>query len=162
MRRPATLAGLPTAEVFYEPHTEACVVCRLDRQLPPVGTLAGLVQYDLYQLSGKVSDRKDEREGGPGLTACAELIRRRSAQPVFDLRHLVRWVFFNLYVGNNGSHAKNLPLYNLPGQGVTLTLSSDLMCTRLYPGLPPELVFAFGGEVRSDEMGAENLATMAR
>jgi serine/threonine-protein kinase HipA len=78
-----------------------------------------------------VSDRKYEKEGGPGLAACAELIRRYSAQPAVDLRHLVRWVFFNLYVGNNDSHAKNLSIYSVPGQGVTLTPFYDLMCTRL-------------------------------
>jgi len=115
--RAAALAGLPTAEVFYEPRTEACVVRRFDRQLRPGGKLARLVQYDLCQLAGTVSDRKYEKEGGPGLAACAELIRRYSTQPAVDLRHLVRWVFFNLYVGNNDSHAKNLSIYSVPGQG---------------------------------------------
>ena len=67
--RAAALAGLPTAEVFYEPHTEACVVRRFDRQSRADGTLARLVQYDLCQLAGTVSDRKYEKEGGPGLTA---------------------------------------------------------------------------------------------
>jgi hypothetical protein len=63
------------------------------------------VQYDLCQLAGAVSDRKHAKEGGPGLAACAELIRRYSAQPAAGPRHLLRWVFFNLYVGNNDSHA---------------------------------------------------------
>ena len=160
--RAAALAGLPTAEVFYEPHTEACVVRRFDRQMRADGTLARLVQYDLCQLAGTVSDRKYEKEGGPSLAACAELIRRYSTQPAVDLRHLVRWVFFNLCVGNNDSHAKNLSIYSLPGQGVTLTPFYDLMCTRLYPGLSPEFAFAIGGEVRPGEMSAEHLALMAR
>jgi hypothetical protein len=157
----AFLAGLPTAEVFYEPHTEACVVRRFDRQLRPDGTLARLVQYDLCQLAGTVSDRKYEKEGGPGLAACADLIRRYSAQPAVDLRHLVRWVFFNLFVGNNDSHAKNLSIHSVPGRGVTLTPFYDLMCTRLYPGLSPEFAFAIGSEVRPGEMGAKHLALMA-
>jgi len=103
-----------------------------------------------------------EKEGGPGLAACAELIRLYSAQPAVDLRHLVRWVFFNLYVGNNDSHAKNLSTCSVPCHGVTLTPFYDLMCTRLYPGLPPEFAFAIGGEVRPGEMGATHLALMAR
>lgn len=96
------------------------------------------MQYDLCQWAGTVSDRKYEKEGGPGLAACAELIRRYSVQPAVDLRHLVRWVFFNLYVGNHDSHAKNLSVYSVPGLGVTLTPFYDLMCTRLYPGLSAE------------------------
>jgi serine/threonine-protein kinase HipA len=159
--RAAALAGLPAAEVFYEPRTEACVVRRFDRQLRPDGTLTRLVQYDLCQLAGTLSERKYEKEGGPGLAACAELIRRYSTQPAVDLRHLVRWVFFNLYLGNNDSHAKNLSIYSVPGQGVTLTPFYDLVCTRLYPGLSAEFALAIGGEVRPGEMRAEHLALMA-
>ncbi|MBS1178605.1 MAG: putative HipA protein [Proteobacteria bacterium] len=160
--RAAALAGLPTAKVFQEVHTEACVVCRFDRQLRHDGTLARLVQYDVCQLAGTVSDRKYEKERGPGLAACAELIRRYSTQPAVDLRHLLRWVFFNLYVGNHDSHAKNLSIYSVPGQGATLTPFFDLMCTRLYPGLSPEFALAIGGEARPGEMSAEHLALMAR
>jgi serine/threonine-protein kinase HipA len=159
--RAAALCGLPTAEVFYEPHTEACIVRRFDRQQRPDGTLARLVQYDLCQLAGTLSERKYEKEGGPGLAACAALVRRYSTQPAVDLRHLLRWVFFNLYVGNNDSHAKNLSIYSAPGQGVTLTPFYDLMCTRLYPGLSPEFAFAIGGEARPGEMRAANLALLA-
>jgi serine/threonine-protein kinase HipA len=160
--RAAALSGLPTAEVFYEPHTKSCVVRRFDRPLRADGALARLVQYDLCQLAGTLSARKYEKEGAPGLAACAELIRRYSTQSAVDLRHLVRWVFFNLYVGNNDSHAKNLSIYSLPGRGVTLTPFYDLMCTRLYPGLSPEFAFAIGGEVRPGEMTADNLVLMAR
>jgi serine/threonine-protein kinase HipA len=109
-----------------------------------------------------VSTRKYEKEGGPGLAACAELVRRYSTQPAVDLRHLVRWVFFNLFVGNNDSHAKNLSIYSVPGKGVMLTPFYDLMCTRLYPGLSPEFAFAIGGEAMPGEMGAEHLQLMAR
>jgi serine/threonine protein kinase HipA of HipAB toxin-antitoxin module len=106
------------------------VVRRFDRQLRADGTLARLVQYDLCQLAGTLSERKYEKEGGRGLAACADLIRRYSTQSAVDLRHLVRWLFFNLYVGNNDSHAKNLSIYSVPEKGVTLTPFYDLMCTR--------------------------------
>jgi serine/threonine-protein kinase len=66
--RAAALAGPPTAEVFYEPRTEACVVRRFDRQWRADGTLARRVQYDLCQLAGTVSDRKYEKEGGVCVT----------------------------------------------------------------------------------------------
>ena len=60
------------------------------------------------------------------------------------------------------SHAKNLSICSVPGQGVTLTPFYDLMCTRLHPGLSPEFAFAIGGEARPGEMGPEHLAMMAR
>ena len=159
--RAAANCGLPTAEVFYERHTGSCVVRRFDRLVHPDGTLARLVQYDLCQLAGTVSERKYEKEGGPGLATCAELIRRYSTQPAVDLRHFVRWIFFNLYSGNNDSHAKNLSIYSRPGQGVTLTPFYDLMCTRMYPGLSQEFAFAIGGEYKPASMTAAHLTPLA-
>lgn len=159
--RAAALCGLPTAEVFYEPLTQSCVVRRFDRMAQADGSLARVVQYDLCQLAGTVSERKYEKEGGPGLAACAELVRRYSSQPAVDLRQLVRWVFFNLYTGNNDSHAKNLSIYYLPGQGVRLTPFYDLMCTRLYPGLSPEFAFTIGGELRPGALQRAHVEAMA-
>ena len=160
--RMAGHCGLPTAEVFYEPHTESCVVRRFDRVTRPDGTLARLVQYDLCQLGGTPSDRKYEKEGGPGLSTCADLIRRYSTQPALDLRHFVNWILFNLYVGNNDSHAKNLSLYAVPGRGVLLTPFYDLMCTRLYPGLSQEFAFSIGGELKPGSMTRQHLEALAR
>lgn len=160
--RLAAHCGLPTAEVFYEPHTESCVVRRFDRMTRPDGALARLVQYDLCQLAGTLSDRKYEKEGGPDLPRCAELIRHYSTQPALDLRHFVDWILFNLYVGNNDSHAKNLSLYAVPGQGVLLTPFYDLMCTRLYPALSLEFAFSVGGESKPGSMTRQHLEALAR
>jgi serine/threonine-protein kinase HipA len=157
----AAKCGLPTAEVFYEPHTESCVVRRFDRLTRPDGTLARLIQYDLCQLAGTVSEKKYEKEGGPDLAKCAELIRRYSTQPAVDLRNFVAWIFFNLYAGNNDSHAKNLSLYNVPGKGVMLNFY-DLMCTRMYPGLSQEFAFAIGGEFKPASMTKAHLAALAQ
>ncbi len=159
--RTALHCGLPTAEVFHEPRTGACIVRRFDRVARPDGSLARLVQYDMCQLAGTVSGTKYEKEGGPGLAACTELIRRYSSRPALDLRHFVDWIFFNLYIGNNDSHAKNLSLYSVPGKGVLLTPFYDLMCTRLYPGLSQEFAFAIGGEFRPGTMNAEHLTALA-
>ena len=160
--RTAAYCGLPTAEVFYEPHTESCVVRRFDRTTRSDGTLARLVQYDLCQLAGTVSGRKYEKEGGPDLAQCAALIRRYSTQPALDLRKFVDWILFNLFVGNNDSHAKNLSLYAAPGQGVLLTPFYDLMCTRLYPGLSPHFAFVIGGEFMPGRLTRAHLESLAR
>ena len=157
----AAHCGLPTAQVFYEPHTQACAVRRFDRVTRPDGTLGRLVQYDLCQLAGTLSAKKYEKEGGPGIAACADLIRAYSSQPALDLRHFVSWILFNLYVGNNDSHAKNLAMVEVPGQGVTLAPFYDLMCTRLYPGLSSEFAFTVGGETKPGAVTREHLDAMA-
>jgi serine/threonine-protein kinase HipA len=157
----AAKCALPTASVFYEANTQSCIVRRFDRMTRPDGTLARLVQYDLCQLAGAISAKKYEKEGGPDLVKCAQLIRRYSTQPAVDLRHFVNWILFNLYVGNNDSHAKNLSLYSVPGKGVLLTPFYDLMCTRLYPGLSQEFAFAVGGEFKPGSMTREHLCALA-
>ena len=157
----AAHCGLPTAQVFYEPYTQACVVRRFDRLARPDGTLGRLVQYDLCQLAGMLSDKKYEKEGGPGIAACAHLIGVYSSQPAVDLRNFVTWIVFNLYVGNNDSHAKNLAMVEVPGQGVALAPFYDLMCTRLYPGLSQEFAFAVGGETMPGAVTREHLDAMA-
>ncbi len=157
----AAKCGLPTAEVFYELHAQACVVRRFDRIARADGTLGRLIQYDLCQLTGTVSVKKYEKEGGPGIAACAEMIRAYSTQPAVDLRAFVSWILFNLFVGNNDSHAKNLAMVEVPGGGVALAPFYDLMCTRLYPGLSQEFAFAVGGEARPGSIGREHLDAMA-
>lgn len=159
--RTAAHCGLPTAEVFYEPCTESCVVRRFDRFLRPDGIVARLVQYDLCQLARIVSERKYEKEGGPGLAACSDAIRCYSTQPAFDLRNFVRWIFFNLYAGNNDSHAKNLSMYAPRDGGVGLAPFYDLMCTRLYPGQSTEFAFSVGGEYEPGRMTHANVAALA-
>jgi len=160
--RTAALCGLPAAEVTYETCTQSCLVRRFDRFTRPDGTLGRVVQYDLCQLAGTMSDRKYEKEGGPGVARCAELIRHYSSQPAVDLRNFVGWLFFNLFVGNNDSHAKNLSISRMPGRGVALTPFYDLMCTRLYPGLSQEFAFAIGGESKPGAMTRDHITAMAK
>lgn len=160
--RTAANCGLPTAEVFYEPHTQACIVRRFDRQPSADGTLRRLIQYDLCQLNGILSERKYEAEGGPGIATCAALIRHYSTQPAVDLRNFIDWIFFNLYVGNNNSHAKNLSIYSAPGEGVMLTPFYDLLCTRLSPGLSKSFAFSLGGATLPGDIGRDQVGAMAR
>lgn len=160
--RTSAACGLPTAEVFYEPLTRACVVRRFDRRVRADGALDRLIQYDLCQLAGTPSERKYEADGGPGARRCAELIRQHSVQPAVDLKHFLGWLVFNLYTGNNDSHAKNLSLYRLPGQGLTLTPFYDLMCTRVYPGLSGHFAFSIGGETEPGKLTRTHLDALAR
>lgn len=159
--RTAALCGLRTAQVFYEPQTRACVVKRFDRFVRKDGSLGRLIQYDFCQLAGIASERKYEKEGGPGVVRCAAILRQYSSSPAPDLQAFVQWLFFNLYVGNNDSHAKNLSIYWRPDQGVRLTPFYDLMCTRVYPGLSKEFAFNVGGEVLPGQMEAVQMRGLA-
>lgn len=158
----ARRAGLDVADTFYEPLSRSCVIARFDRIGRPPAKVERLVQYDFCQLSATPSSVKYEAEGGPGLRRCAEIIRAESAQPAVDLLRLVDWVFFNLYVGNNDSHAKNLSIYRLPDKGVVLTPFYDLVCTRMYKTLSANFAFAIGGQRNPGNIEHQHVVTMAK
>lgn len=151
--------GLPTAAVSYQPATRACLVERYDRRRLEDGTLQRLWQADFCQLLGKPSDVKYEHDGGPGFDECYALLKT-STQPGVDQRHLLRWLFFNLYTGNNDSHAKNLSMI-AAGRGMRLAPFYDLMCTRAYTGLGSQFAFSIAGETDPGKLGREHLAALA-
>lgn len=159
--RTAAHCGLGVAEVIFEPTTRACLVKRFDRVAGENDPIARLRQYDFCQLSGITSGKKYESDGRPGMAKCAELIRAHSSQPRIDQMRFLQWIFFNLYTGNNDSHAKNLSLYELPGQGWRLTPFYDLMDTRLYPGLSTRFALRIGGEDEPGKIARVHLFAMA-
>jgi serine/threonine-protein kinase HipA len=157
--RAARLCQLPTANVFYEPASKACVVERYDREKQPNGQLRRAWQADFCQIAGKPSAVKYEFDGGPTFKECFD-IANQSVQPARDRLDLLRWLFFNLYVGNNDSHAKNLSLL-MTDEGLRLAPFYDLMCTRVYSGLGPNFAFAIGGETDPGKMATAHLFALA-
>jgi serine/threonine-protein kinase HipA len=158
--RTARLCELPAANVAYQPETNACLITRYDRIAQADGTLKRLWQADFCQLLGKPSDVKYESDGGPTFKACFDLLRTYSVQPAIDQRQLLRWLFFNLYVGNNDSHAKNLSLLS-SDQGLSLAPFYDLMCTRVYTGLASQFTFQIGGEYSPGKIQRSHLESLA-
>lgn len=157
----AQLCGLPTAQVAYLPQVHACLVTRYDRVLDADGSLRRLWQADFCQLVGLASERKYEADGGPSFAQCFTLLAQYSIQPAVDQRHLLRWLFFNLFVGNNDSHAKNLAML-ATAQGMRLAPFYDLLSTRVYGGLAKHFAFKIGGQSLPGAMEAGHLIALAQ
>ncbi|MET0964508.1 MAG: type II toxin-antitoxin system HipA family toxin [Noviherbaspirillum sp.] len=158
--RAARLCGLPVAAASYQAVAKACVVERYDRILRPDGAVERLWQADFCQLLGKPSGIKYEHDGGPTFRDCYAMLEE-SAQPAVDRRTLLRWLFFNLYVGNHDSHAKNLSML-AASDGLRLAPFYDLMSTRVYSGLGPDFAFSIGGEFEPGRMSAEHMRALSR
>jgi serine/threonine-protein kinase HipA len=156
----AKLSGLPCANVFYQPIIKACMVERYDRVKQSDGSLKKLWQADFCQLLGKSSDIKYEHDKGPTFAECYFLLKEKSARQAVDLRNLLRWLFFNLYVGNNDSHAKNLSLVTTD-EGLRLAPFYDLMCTRVYSGLSSSFAFSIGGEFSPGRLQKDHIISLA-
>lgn len=151
---------LGVAEVDYQPIAKACVIKRYDRLLNANGQIKKLHQLDLCQIDGKPSTIKYESDGGPTLLRCRELLSQ-SGVIAADTKRLIQWIFFNLYVGNNDGHAKNLSIYFSPKHGVRLTPFYDLLSTSLYPGLSRKFAFNIGGESKPSNIYKDQIIAMS-
>lgn len=139
--------GLPVARTeLWELRREGmCVVERYDRVRDASGAVRRLHQEDLCQVLGLRSTMKYQKEGGPSFTRCFEAVREVSAQPLVDGQNLLKWIAFNTIALNADGHAKNLSLLYTES-GLRLAPFYDLVCTRAYPRLAPELAMSIGDE----------------
>lgn len=153
--------GLPVADVSLRPTSKARValIARYDRVFNE-GQFRRLHQEDFCQALGIKSSSKYEKEGGPNLKQCADLIRRYASFPLVDLQKLLQWSLFNLLVGNADAHGKNLSLL-YDAESLSLAPFYDLLCTRNYKNISRDLAMRLGGIFDPDLVGKEQLQGLA-
>jgi serine/threonine-protein kinase HipA len=72
---------------------------------------------------------------------------------------MVKWLFFNLMVGNNDSHAKNLSMLSINGK-LRLAPFFDLMCTKVYTGLSTNLAFKIGQHFEPEQINYQDVCEL--
>jgi len=159
--RLAAESGLPVPQSVILGKAKALyLVQRYDRIEAADGTLARIHQIDFCQALNLSSSKKYEKEGGPSLAACFEVVTRYCAQPAKNRLEIISWVIFNYLVGNADAHAKNLSLLIAP-EGVSLAPFYDLLSTAVYKGLTTSLAMKIGGENRPDWVQERHWAKFA-
>jgi serine/threonine-protein kinase HipA len=154
--RLATDIGLPacTCELCtFGPH-RCLLVSRYDRSLIN-GAIERLHQEDFCQALAIPSRIKYQSEGGPGLAACFELIRKVSASPAKDLLHLFNVVIYNYIIGNHDAHAKNFSLlYSSQDEAYAVRLAPfyDLISTAIYPQLTSRMAMKVGAQYQPNDI----------
>mgnify|MGYP005849243737 CR=1 FL=1 len=140
--------GLPVPEAtILHKEQNLYLVRRYDRKVNASGVVERFHQEDFCQALGLAPDMKYEKEGGPSLKACFDLLRNISVTPVVDIKALLAWVVFNYLIGNADAHGKNISLlYSDLGPG--LAPFYDLMSTTVYPDLTEKMAMRIGGEDR--------------
>lgn len=131
--------------------TPILLVERYDRRVTPEGEIRRLHQEDFCQALGVPPETKYESEDGPSLVRLFDVLAHGSRSPLPDKRDLLRWVLFNVIIGNADAHAKNISLlYGGLGEnaGPRLAPFYDLVCTQVYPQLSSKLAQKIGGENR--------------
>ena len=138
--------GLPIPHVqVLQGAVPLFVIERFDRQQRPDGIIR-LHQQDFCQALGFTSSQKYESQGGPSFADCVHLIKRHVhvSHRAKDIFALLDWMCFNLLIGNNDSHAKNISLLSKSGR-YQLTPFYDLLCTVIYPTLQRNFAYQIGG-----------------
>ena len=131
------------------------VVERYDRHL--VGTVMRRIhQQDFCQALGILSSEKYESDGGPSFETDFKLmIDNVSAKKrVESTFRLIDWLCFNLLIGNNDSHSKNISFLMIDGK-YELSPFYDLISTAIYPTLDAKFSFKIGGVSSFTSIGAK-------
>jgi len=160
MMKAAMKCGLPVARVQYIAVVKSCLVERYDR-FSKEGRVVRIHQADLCQLLNTASGIKYEVDGGPSFADCYLHVKASSTNAVKDCENLVKWVLFNLNIGNNDSHAKNISML-MTDEGAKLAPFYDLMCTSIYPGFSSNFAFKIGNAFKPGDITAEELAAFSK
>jgi serine/threonine-protein kinase HipA len=121
------------------------LVERFDRKIKG-GEVSRIHQQDFCQARGITSRKKYESDGGPSLASNYKLIEENSALPLLDLKQYLNWMWFNLFIGNNDCHSKNLSFICSEG-GLRLSPFYDLLSTSIYKELSQQFTYKVGGQV---------------
>lgn len=148
--RLARVLGLPTAKT----ETRRCegidylLIERYDRFRSGERTVHRLHQEDFCQALGISSDKKYQKEGGPTLQKCFQLVQEVSHSPALERLTLLDGVIFNFIIGNNDAHGKNFSLLYEGATGAKTSLAPfyDLVSTSYYSQLSENMAMKIGDE----------------
>lgn len=134
---------------------------RYDRIFDSNGGVHRLHQQDFCQAQGLSSQSKYESHGGPSLKNNYDIILNNVSikKRAENLKLFMDWVCFNLFIGNNDSHSKNISLLHCNGR-VELAPFYDLMCTALYSKLKKSFSFNIGDRDIFHEIGRKQFESL--
>lgn len=142
---------VPEAKLKFVDDTPYYLVERYDRIISENGSVKRIHQEDFCQALGVAPEIKYEREGGPSIAACKEVIAVHTARPAEDQIKLLTIVIFNFLIGNADAHAKNFSLL-YKGDKPELAPAYDLLSTAVYPDLSEKLAMKIGGKYNPNDV----------
>ena len=145
--RLAKAMGIDVAhvEIYTIQDVPCLLVQRYDRIIGQDNITQRLHQEDFCQASGVMPELKYEREGGPSLTQCQEILRHHSSQPARNQLDLLQRIIFNYLIANADAHAKNFSLL-YQNNSVNLAPAYDLLSTGIYSQLNKKMAMKIGGK----------------
>lgn len=157
----AGVAGLNVPDVdIIEGEYPLYIVRRFDR-IEVDGGIKRIHQQDFCQARGITSAKKYESDGGPTFASNYALVREVSVAPILDLNQLLMWFWFNLVIGNNDCHSKNLAFLQTP-KGLRLSPFYDLLSTTIYKEITSKFSYGIGKQMHWYKLSDKNLNLLAK
>ncbi len=139
--------SVPDTSLHFVNDTPYYLVARYDRCLQKDGSFRRLHQEDFCQALGIPPEMKYEREGGPTIARCQDLIAQNVAHPAKDQINFLNRVLFNYLIGNADAHGKNFSLLYRDSK-TELAPAYDLLSTAVYPDLSEKMAMKIGGKYK--------------
>lgn len=157
----ARAVGLNVPDVdIIEGEYPLYITRRFDR-IEVDGVIKRIHQQDFCQARGITSAKKYESDGGPTFASNYNLVRDISVAPIPDLNQLLMWFWFNLVIGNNDCHSKNLAFLQT-NTGLRISPFYDLLSTTIYKEISPKFSYSLGKQMLWYKMSKKNLAMQVK
>lgn len=155
--RLASMVGIevPKVEIRWLGDLSYFLVERYDREQVAVGKIKRLHQEDFCQALGVMPDLKYEREGGPNIAHCQDILDKYSVRPAADNLKFLERIIFNYLIGNADAHGKNFSLL-YAGDKPELAPAYDLLCTSVYEELSTKMAMKIGKKYKPEEVFIRN------
>ncbi len=134
---------VPEVSLHHVGDTPYYLVERYDRVVDEKGAIIRIHQEDFCQALGRAPSIKYQREGGPSINQCLEVVKANTAKPAFDSLKFLDLIIFNYLIGNADGHGKNFSLL-YTGKKPELAPAYDLLSTAIYPELSKKMAMKIG------------------
>lgn len=140
----ARACGLDVANAeIFQAEVPFYITERYDRGNTSEG-IERLHQIDFCQTQNRLVSEKYESDGGPTLKDNYEAIQKYSSNTIEDTNKFIEWFCFNLVIGNNDCHSKNISFLKI-GKDLRVSPFYDLLCTSIYKDYILNFAFKVGG-----------------
>ncbi|MCL2335452.1 MAG: type II toxin-antitoxin system HipA family toxin [Endomicrobia bacterium] len=155
--RLASAAGIrvPKVEIRKAKDTPYFLIERYDRELRG-DEIKRIHQEDFCQALGILSGDKYQKDGGPGIKECFDLLDK-TVVPAKDRVAFMKMIMFNYLIGNNDAHGKNFAmLYKNEIPKPALAPAYDILSTEVYPELSKKMAMRIGSSYEKDRTNASD------
>ncbi|OGT96034.1 MAG: hypothetical protein A2X80_12380 [Geobacteraceae bacterium GWB2_52_12] len=153
--------NVPDVEMVMIGEIPVFVIERYDRFIDDEMKFKRVLQEDFCQLFGFDPCVKYQRQGGPSLERCVEKIREHSVDITADLDQFLKWVAFNVVIGNADAHAKNLSM-KWSKAGIRLAPFYDILSTSVYgDSHDKDFAMSIGRQFHTEKLTKDDWKTMA-